>query len=161
MLLMKFLKTLNKNLTQASLLLILISFCQPAFSKTKVAVVDLVKIYQQYSLVEEANRLIAEGEEGLKRVIATAEGEMKKLETVTDAASEKRKDEIQAAVDDKVEDVQDLKENYNMKINRNIQDTITKLAEQSSYLAVMDKSFSVFAADDITTQLLAELEKIK
>ena len=161
MLLMKFLKTLNKNLKQASLLLILISFCQPAFSKTKVAVVDLVKIYQQYSLVEEANRLIAEGEEGLKRVIATAEGEMKKLETVTDAASEKRKDEIQAAVDDKVEDVQDLKENYNMKINRNIQDTITKLAQQSSYLAVMDKSFSVFAADDITTQLLAELEKIK
>lgn len=161
MLLMKFLKILNKNILKVSPLLMVVGFCQPALSKAKVAVVDLVKIYQEYSLVEEANRLIAEGEEGLKRVIATAEGEMKKLETVTDAASEKRKDEIQAAVDDKVENVQDLKENYNMKINRNIQDTIRKLAEQSSYIAVMDKSFSVFAADDITTQLLTELEKIK
>jgi len=158
---MKFLKILNKNILKVSPLLMVVGFCQPAFSKAKIAVVDLVKIYQEYSLVEEANRLIAESEEGLKRVIATAEGEMKKLETVTDAASEKRKDEIQAAVDDKVENVQDLKENYNMKINRNIQDTIRKLAEQSSYVAVMDKSFSVFAADDITTQLLTELEKIK
>ena len=60
-----------------------------------------------------------------------------------------------------MEEVQDLKETYNMKINRNIQDTVDKIAKKNSYLAILDKSFSVFAGEDITTQILSDLEKIK
>jgi Skp family chaperone for outer membrane proteins len=158
MLLMKFLQNLKSSL----LIVILISLCaSPAFAQAKVAVVDLVRIYQEYSLVEEANRLITEGEEGLKRVITTAETEMKSLESKTGIEFDKKRDEVQSAVDDKVEEVQDLKETYNMKINRNIQDTVDKIAKKNSYLAILDKSFSVFAGEDITTQILSDLEKIK
>lgn len=159
MLLMKFLQNLKSNLLTASLISLLA--LNPVFAKAKIAVVDLVRIYQEYSLVEEANRLITEGEDGLKRVITTAETEMKKLESQTGADVIKRRDEVQSAVDDKVEDIQDLKESYNMRINRNIQDTIEKAAEKKSYLAIMDKSFSVFSGEDITSEILVELEKIK
>lgn len=154
---MKYLQNLKSSLLAS---LIIISCVSPALA-VKVAVVDLVRIYQEYTLVEEANRLITEGEEGLKRVITTAESEMKKLESQTDEATNKKRDEIQTAVDDKVEDVQDIKEDYNMRINRNIQETIDKIAKKKSYLAVMDKSFSVFSGVDITSDVLTELEKIK
>ena len=156
--LMRFLQNLKSKFL---ILTLLSTMTVPAFAQAKVAVVNLVRIYQEYSLVEEANDQITEGEKGLKRVIATAEAEMRELESKTDAASQKKRDEIQLAVDTKVEEVQDIKENYNMKINRNIQTTIDKLAIKKNYIAVLDKSFSVFAADDITTEILTELEKIK
>lgn len=159
MLQMKFLQNLKSSLLTASIVSLLA--LNPVFAQAKIAVVDLVRIYQEYSLVEEANRVISEGEDGLKRVITTAETEIKKLELKTGAEADKKRDEIQAAVDDKVEDIQDLKESYNMKINRNIQDTIEKAAIKNSYLAIMDKSFSVFSGEDITSEILSELEKIK
>ena len=152
---MKFLNNLS------SLALISILFISPAYSQSELGVVNLVRIYQEYSLVQEANRLITEGEDGLKRVITTAEAEMKKLEGKSDEATDKKREEIQAAVDDKVEAIHDLKEGYNMRINRNIQNTINEIAMKKGYLAVLDKSFSLFSADDITTELLTELEKIK
>jgi Skp family chaperone for outer membrane proteins len=158
MLLMKFLQSLKSSLL---IVMLVVSSISPVLAEAKVAVVDLVRIYQEYSLVEEANRLISEGEEGLKRVITTAEAEMKKLESETSEAAETKRDEIQSAVDDKVEDIQDLKENYNMKINRNIQDTINKIAIKKSYIAIMDKSLSVYSSEDVTTEVLTELEKIK
>lgn len=155
MLQMKFLNSLS------SALLVSVLFVSPAFAVAKLGVVNLVKIYQDYSLVQEANRLISEGEDGLKRVITTAEAEMKKLDGKTDDASNKKREEIQSAVDDKVEAIHDLKEDYNLKINRNIQNTINKIATKKGYIAVFDKAFSVFSAQDITPELLTELEKLK
>lgn len=162
MLQMKSLLNLKNNFSKVLALVISISlFVQPAFAQSQIGVIDLVRIYQEYSLVEEANDAITLGEEGLKRVIGTAEAEMKKLDGKTTAEAEKSRDEIQASVDEKVEEIQDLKEGYNIRINRNIQDTIADLAESKKLLAVIDKSFSVFAADDITPAVLIELEKIK
>ena len=160
-LLMKFFQNLKSNSLTLVLLLALLITGSPAFAQAQIAVVNLVRIYQEYTLVKEANKRISEGEDGLKRVITTAETEMKKIISKTDAASEMKKEEIQRAVDEKVEEIQDIKEDYNMKINRNIQDTINKLAKKKKYIAVFDKSFSVYAGDDITAQVLTELEKIK
>ena len=152
---MKSLKSLTK------VFLVLNLSVSAAFAQAKVGSINLVRIYQEYSLVKEANRLITEGEQGLKRVITTAETEMKKLSDKKDADTSKKREEIQAAVDEKVEAIHDLKEDYNMKINRNIQDTIEKIATKKGYIAVLDRSFTLFSAEDITAELLTELEKIK
>ncbi len=149
------------NYLTSSLIFLLATLILPAFAKSKLAVVDLVRVYQEYSLVKEANNLIDEGEEGLKRVVATAEAEIKKLGDKDDDATIKKREEIQAAVDDKVDDIHDLKDNYNLKINGNIQKTIEELAVKKAYTHVFDKSYMVYAADDITDELLTALEKIK
>jgi len=151
---------LLKNLTSKFFLaLLLLSMAMPCFANSKMAVVDLAKIYQDYYLVKEASLKIEEVQESLKRILLTAETEMKELSTKYDAESVAKKS--QSSIDDKVEEFHDVKEDYNRRINANIQNAVDKIAAEQGFVAILDKSVSLFDVNDVTSEVLTRLEKVK
>jgi len=153
---------LLKNLTSKFFLALwLLSMAMPCFANSKMAVVDLAKIYQDYYLVKEASLKIEEVQESLKRILLTAETEMKELSTKYDAESVAKKSQIQSSIDDKVEEFHDVKEDYNRRINANIQNAVDKIAAEQGFVAILDKSVSLFDVNDVTSEVLTRLEKVK
>ena len=148
------------NLINSTLLIVLA--ISPAFAKSSsMAVVDISRIYKEYTFIQVAAEKIKQSEESLKRVIATAKKEVKGLQGKEDEKSKKRLEEIQATVDEEAITAQQLKKDYNYQVNRNIQNTLNELAKKGKYDAVFDKSYVAFSATDITDELLKALAKIK
>lgn len=150
---MKFLKNSSKIFLLAMMLL-----AHPVASK--VVALDIVTIYEEYSLVQQANETIDAGEARFKRILATAEKELKELEKKGNQVEiDKKRQGIQDIVDQEVEVLQDHKELYNTTINRNVAKTLAAMAAANSYELVLDSSFVHSNIEDITDKFLAELEK--
>jgi Skp family chaperone for outer membrane proteins len=151
---MKLLKKLNKVFLSLSLAATLSTV------EAKMASLDLSTIYENYSLVQEANQVIDDAEVSFKRVLATADIELKELEQKgNDAEIEKKRDEIQDIIDNTVEDLHDQRDLYNTSINRNIQQTIDAIAKEKGYSLILDSSFLLSELEDITSEFLTKLEK--
>lgn len=139
-------------------LALLISSLNPC-SATKVVSLDIVEIYQKYSLVQEANRKIDEAEASFKRVIETADKELKELESKgNEVEINKKKDTIQEIVDEEVEKLQDDKELYNTQINRNISKLLQDIALEKGIGLVIEKGYVQAPIEDITPLFLSRLE---
>jgi hypothetical protein len=139
-------------------LTLLVSSLNPC-SATKVVSLDIVEIYQKYSLVQEANRKIDEAEASFKRVIETADKELKELEVKgNEVEINKKKDTIQEIVDEEVEKLQDDKELYNTQINRNISKLLQDIALEKGIGLVIEKGYVQAPIEDITPLFLTRLE---
>jgi len=60
-----------------------------------------------------------------------------------------------------VEEFHDVKEDYNRRINANIQNAVDKIAAEQGFVAILDKSVSLFDVNDVTSEVLTRLEKVK
>lgn len=147
-------KIMNKKLLILSFIII---SANPALAK--VVSLDIVQIYREYSLVQEANQKIDSAEAGFKRVLETAEKELKDLETKGNKLEvEKKKDSIQEVVDEEVEKIQDEKEFYNTQINRNIANLLQEVVKEKKIDLVIEKGYVQSPIEDITENFLARLE---
>ena len=148
---------LSKNLS-SSLLILLILSCSSL--SAKVVSLDIISIYESYSLVQEANQVIDEAESKFKRIITTADAEIKALEAKSNEAELlKKRNDIQDIVDEEVEDLHDQKDLYNTTINRNIQRTLDAIAKEKGYSLILDKSFVMNDMEDISSEFITKLEK--
>ncbi len=151
-----------KNLTKFSLVAIF-SLSTLSASAGNVASIDIMKVYKQYSLVQEANTILDGMEQSFKRILTTAEAELTDLEkTAKPEEVEKKKNAIQETIDDQVVEVQDEKDMYNTTINRNFQSTLEQVAKEKSYEIILDKGFVIYPitdSADITDSFLTQLEK--
>ncbi len=137
--------------------ILLVSLANPILAK--VVSLDIVQIYQHYSLVQEANQKIDSAESGFKRILETAEIELKELETKGNKVEiEKKKNSIQDVVDEEVEKIQDEKEFYNTQINRNISKSLQDIAKEKSIDLIIEKGYVQSPIEDITDAFLAKLE---
>jgi Skp family chaperone for outer membrane proteins len=152
---MKFLKSLNK------FFLFLLLVCFPASVSSKVVALDLATIYEEYSLVKEANQVIDSAEARFKRIVATAEKELNEIEKNGNKVEiDKKRQSIQDIVDQEVESLQDQKEIYNTNINRNVAKTLSSMALTNSYELVLDSAFVHSNIENITDKFMIELEKM-
>lgn len=149
-----------KNLTKLSLAILLaISSTNIVNAASGVASIDVLKVYKQYSLVQEANLELDKMEEGFRKILATAEAEIAELEKKKPEEVENKKNEIQEVIDEQVVQVQEEKDLYNTTINRNFQNTLDEFAKERGYYLILDKGFLMYPADDITEEFLVRLEK--
>ncbi len=140
---------------------ILIYSSVPALA-AKIAAIDLTRVYEEYPLIQEANKAIDDAESRLKRVLATADKELKELESKgSQEAILAKQDEIQDLVDEEVEKLHDQKEAYNLEINRNIERSLKKLAETYSYELILNKIQTAGDTEDVTDQFLTELKTVQ
>jgi len=152
---MKYLKSLSSLACLISLL------ACPARLSAKVVALDIATIYEEYSLVKEANTVIDTAEARFKRILATAEKELNELEKAGNKIEiDKKRQSIQDIVDQEVETLQDQKEAYNTNINRNVAKTLSGMALANSYELVLDSAFVHSNIENITDKFMIELEKI-
>lgn len=148
---------LTRAVIYLSLALALSSFT-PCFA-TKIVSLDIVEIYQKYSLVQEANHKIDDAEASFKRVIETADQELKALEAKgNEAEINKKKETIQEIVDEEVERLQDDKEFYNTQINRNIAKLLQEITQEKAITLVIEKGYVQAPIEDITPLFITRLE---
>lgn len=148
-----------KNLSSLISLIILVA--SPACLSAKVVALDIATIYEEYSLVKEANTVIDTAEARFKRILATAEKELNDLEKAGNKVEiEKKRQSIQDIVDQEVETLQDQKEAYNTNINRNVAKTLSTIALANNYELVLDSAFVHSNIENITDKFMTELEKI-
>lgn len=153
---MTFLSNLNKILIIPALLLTMGLSAQAG----SVAAIDVNSIYLEYSLVKEANEKFTSLEEGFKRILATAEKEMKDLQIAGDQTKlATKKKEIQGVIDDKVEEMQDAKEYYDLQISKNIQNTMNRFAKSKNLDVILNKVFVINQVPDLTQEFLTNLER--
>jgi Skp family chaperone for outer membrane proteins len=126
----------------------------------KLVVLDISKIYNNYSLVKEANQVVSTYEGDLKKMLDAADAKVAELEKKATPAEalEAKKEELQDEIDEKVEDLQDQKELYNTSINRTIAKTLDTYAKEKSIDLVLDKGFVMVPVEDITEDFLVKLE---
>lgn len=145
---------MNKKFLSLAVLLASISSTQ-----AKVATLDIVQIYQKYSLVTEANAKFSDAESRFKRLIETADQEIKELETQGKKEEvEKKKEQIQEVIDAEVENLQDEKDFYNSQINRNVARMLQAFAKEQNIDLVLEKGYVLVPVEDITNQFIARLE---
>jgi Skp family chaperone for outer membrane proteins len=151
---MKYSKNLNSLIFSAILFTCSISV------SAKIVALDIATIYEDYSLVKEANTVIDTAEARFKRILATAEKELNDLEKAGNKVEiEKKRQSIQDIVDQEVENLQDQKEAYNTNINRNVAKTISAIAIANNYELVLDSAFVHSNIENITDKFMIELEK--
>lgn len=147
-----------KNLSSLISLIILVS--SPSCLSAKVVALDIATIYEEYSLVKEANTVIDTAEARFKRILATAEKELNDLEKAGNKVEiEKKRQSIQDIVDQEVETLQDQKEAYNTNINRNVAKTLSTMALANNFELVLDSAFVHSNIENITDRFMIELEK--
>lgn len=152
---MKCLRNLNKIVFA-----LLIAFAPYSIS-AKIVALDIATIYEEYSLVKEANQVIDSAEARFKRIVATAEKELNEIEKNGNKIEiDKKRQSIQDIVDLEVENLQDQKEIYNTNINRNVAKTLSAMALANSYELVLDSAFVHSNIENITDQFMTELEKM-
>ncbi|MEY3370612.1 MAG: hypothetical protein RLZZ361_1282 [Cyanobacteriota bacterium] len=150
-----------KFLKNSSSLFVLVVFClTPVRTSAKIVALDIATIYEEYSLVKEANSVIDTAEARFKRILATAEKELNELEKSGNKIEiEKKRQSIQDIVDQEVETLQDQKESYNTNINRNVAKTLSSMALANDYELVLDSAFVHSNIENITEKFMIELEK--
>lgn len=127
--------------------------------QSKTVTLDIVRIYDKYSLVNEANTKFSEAEARFKRLLETADQEIKDLETKGKKEElEKKKDDIQEVIDAEVENLQDEKDFYNSQINRNVARMLQVFAKEQNIDVVLERGYVFVPMEDITDQFIARLE---
>lgn len=127
----------------------------------KVAAVDLVRVYDEYTLIQEANDAIDKAEASFRRVLETADKELKDLEQKgSQEAILAKQEAIQDIVDEEVENLEDQKEFYNLQINRNIDQVLKSIAKHNSYDLILNKAHAISSTEDITDRVLTDLKTI-
>lgn len=138
---------------------IIISLASISLVQAKTVTLDIVQIYQKYSLVNEANAKFSEAEARFKRLLETAEQEVKDLEAQGKKEEvEQKKDQIQEVIDTEVESLQDEKDFYNSQINRNVARMLQTFAKEQNIDLVLEKGYVLIPIEDITNQFIARLE---
>ena len=68
---------------------------------------------------------------------------------------------IQASIDKAYLDLEEKKKNYNDQINKNIELSLAKIANNSNYDLILNEVYTVSSDQDITDSFIEELEKLK
>jgi Skp family chaperone for outer membrane proteins len=127
---------------------------------TKVALVNLDLINQKYSLIREASNAVAKSEARVQRIVSTAERELNEAKAkLDDEKFEEKKQSVQAVVDQEVQKLITEKQNYGNKINTNINNALALIAKEKSFDLILDQSFTLGGAVDITSEFLSKLEQ--
>lgn len=127
----------------------------------KIASLDILEIYKNYSLVQKANQEVDEAEASFRRIVETANNELMALQAQEGKEKEfaARQQEIQAVIDEQMEKLQDSKDSYNTQINRNIAQTLNDFAKAKNLDLILEKGYLLVELDDITDEFIAALEK--
>lgn len=151
-----------KNLFKSTLIvsLFLSSSGIALAAEHNTAVIDVNRIYKEYSLVVEANQELDKSEESFKKLLTTADAELKDLEAKGTKPEdlEAKKTSIQAVIDEQVKKVQAQKDSYNQSINTNFKNVMDQVAKQKKLDLILDRSFVIYPYEDITEEFLQKLE---
>ncbi len=158
---------MQKSLYLLLIISFLLSPAQAASKKTddaKIALLDLPRVYREYSLVQEAIQKVTSAEDSVYRIMQIAEEEIKELQNKDQVAEVKKKQqEIQISVDKQIKEMHNTKSKYDSQIENNIKRIVLKMVDDKDIDVVLDKSFVLsknFATDlDITDEFLAKLEE--
>lgn len=151
------------------LILICFASCPAAFAKeqtedAKVALLDLPRVYREYSLVQEAIQKVTSAEDSVYRIMQIAEKEIKELQSKDQVEEVKKKQtEIQASVDKQIKDMHNTKAKYDSQIENNIKRLVLKMVDDKNIDLLLDRSFivnkDIDAGLDITDEFIRKLEE--
>ena len=134
----------------------------------KFAVLDMERIFSEYSYINEASEDIELKELALKKLLIVANQELDKLTAelgskgnVAEQDFLKKKQEIQASVDKGFLELEEKKRNYNLTINTRMTMTLDKFAKSEKYDLILNKAYTLEESFNITDSFLKQLEALK
>jgi Skp family chaperone for outer membrane proteins len=134
----------------------------------KFAVLDMERIFSEYSYINEASEDIELKEFALKKLLIVANQELDKLTAELDSKGNvaeqdfiKKKQEIQASVDKGFLELEEKKRNYNLTIDTRMTMTLDKFAKSEKYDLILNKAYTLEESFDITDSFLKQLEALK
>ena len=134
----------------------------------KFAVVDMERIFSEYSYINQASEDIEIKEIALKKLLVIANQELDKLTAELDSKDSKaeldfnkKKQEIQASVDKGFLELEEKKKNYNLTMNTRMTMTLDKFAKSEKYDLILNKAYTLEEGADITDSFLKQLEALK
>jgi len=137
-------------------------------AQLKYALIDLERVFSEYSYINEAMEDIQLKEIALKKLLLIANQELDKLsaeieknEKASEINFEQRKNEIQASVDKAYTDLEEKKKNYNLTLTARLDLTLDKFAKSEKYDLILNKAYALEEASDITDAFLKQLEALK
>jgi Skp family chaperone for outer membrane proteins len=132
------------------------------------AVIDMERIFSEYSYINQASEDIEMKEVAVKKLLIVANQELDaltaKLDSKDSAAEldfNKKKQEIQASVDKAFLELEEKKKNYNVTMNTRMTMTLDKFAKSEKYDLILNKAYTLEEAADITDAFLKQLEALK
>jgi len=138
---------------------------QPIF---KFAVIDMERVFSEYSYINQASEDIEVKEIALKKLLIVANQELDKLTAELDSKDNKaeldfnkKKQEIQASVDKGFLELEEKKKNYNLTMNTRMTMTLDKFAKSEKYDLILNKAYTLEEGADITDSFLKQLEALK
>jgi len=138
---------------------------QPIF---KFAVIDMERVFSEYSYINQASEDIEVKEIALKKLLIVANQELDKLTAELDSKDNKaeldfnkKKQEIQASVDKAFLELEEKKKNYNLTMNTRMTMTLDKFAKSEKYDLILNKAYTLEEGADITDSFLKQLEALK
>ncbi len=137
-------------------------------AQLKYALIDLERVFSEYSYINEAMEDIQLKEIALKKLLLIANQELDKLsaeieknEKASEINFEQRKNEIQASVDKAYTDLEEKKKDYNLTLTARLDLTLDKFAKSEKYDLILNKAYALEEASDITDAFLKQLEALK
>jgi len=132
------------------------------------AVIDMERIFSEYSYINEASEDIELKELALKKLLIIANQELDALTVKLDAKDNtaeldfnKKKQEIQASVDKAFLELEEKKKDYNVTMNTRMTMTLDKFAKSEKYDLILNKAYTLEESADITDSFLKQLEALK
>ncbi|MFM7458583.1 MAG: OmpH family outer membrane protein [bacterium] len=145
-----------------------ISAAESSRKLLKFAVVDMERIFSEYSYINQASEDIEIKEIALKKLLITANQELDKLTAELDSKDNKaeldfnkKKQEIQASVDKAFLELEEKKKNYNLTMNTRMAMTLDKFAKSEKYDLILNRACTLEEGADITDSFLKQLEALK
>jgi Skp family chaperone for outer membrane proteins len=130
----------------------------------KFAVIDMERIFSEYSYINQASEDIEVKEIALKKLLIVANQELDKLTAELDSKDNKaeldfnkKKQEIQASVDKAFLELEEKKKNYNLTMNTRMTMTLDKFAKSEKYDLILNKAYTLEEGADITSKILCLL----
>jgi len=136
---------------------ILFALSAKSYAETKIGLIDMAQIIQNYDKAKEAQADLQVSQEQIKKMIASARKEVKGIK------EKKVKKELEKKLTEEI-----LKKNNVFKqdfakkwqaVQNNILTTIKKVADKQEYDLIMDKQTVIAGGKDITKEVLKELKK--
>lgn len=134
----------------------------------KYALIDLERVFSEYSYITEAMEDIQLKEVALKKLLIIANQELDKLSAeiekdgkTTEINFEQKKNEIQASVDKAYTDLEEKKKDYNLTLTARLDMTLDKFAKSEKYDLILNKAYVLEETNDLTDAFLKHLEALK
>jgi len=136
---------------------ILFGFSAESFAKTKIALVDMSQVIQNYDKAKEAQADLQVSQKKLKKMISEAREEVKGIEGKK--AKQEREKKLAEEILQKNKTFRESFTKKWTKVQNDILLTIKKVADKENYDLVVDKHTVIAGGEDITGKVIKQLEK--